>query len=92
VHFTATIVNFVKDDSGNTAGANVNDGLDSGVIQVLFPSGTDISKINQGDSIEVWGSDQGTFSGQNAFGATIQEVAVGAIYLNDQTTMYTTST
>src|SRR5260221_5293627 len=37
VHFTATILNFVKDSSGNTAGANVNDPNTSAVVQVAFP-------------------------------------------------------
>jgi len=90
VHFTAVISGLVKDDSGNTAGANVSDptnefGHD---IQVGFPAGTDINKLNQGDTIEVWGTDGGTQSGANAFGATVQEVVVGASYLTDTTTGY----
>lgn len=88
VHFTATILNFVKDDSGNTAGANVTDPNTSGVIQVGFPSGTDLSQLNTGDTLEVWGTDGGTSSGTNAFGATIQEVGVSASYMTDQTTGY----
>jgi hypothetical protein len=90
VHFTAVIATLVKDSSGNTAGANVSDpanefGKD---IQVGFPANTDISKLNQGDTIEVWGIDGGTQSGANAFGATVQEVVVVASYLNDTTTGY----
>ncbi len=88
VHFTATILNFVKDDSGNTAGVNVDDPNTSGVIQVGFPGGTDLSQLNTGDSLEVWGQDMGTASGTNAFGATIQEVVVSAVYMTDQTTGY----
>jgi hypothetical protein len=88
VHFTATILNFVKDDSGNTAGANVDDPNTSGVIQVAFPSGTDLSQLNTGDTLEVWGTDDGTSSGANAFGATVQEVGISALYLTDQTTGY----
>lgn len=88
VHFTATIFNFVKDSSGNTAGANVNDPNSSGVIQVAFPAGTDLSQLNTGDTIEVWGSDDGTSSGTNAFGATIQEVGITAVYMTDKTTGY----
>ncbi len=91
VHFTATILNFVKDSNGNTTGANVNDpGSFSGIIQVLFPAGTDITQLNAQDTIEVWGTDEGTFSGTNAFGVTVHEVAVSALYLSDQTTGYTT--
>lgn len=92
VHFTADILNFVKDDSGNTAGANVDDpNGGSGVVQIAFPPGADISQLNVGDVIEVWGSDQGTASGQNAYGATIQEVVISALYLTDKTTGYQTN-
>jgi len=91
VHFTSAILNFVKDASGNTAGANVDDPKTSGVIQVGFPAGTDLSQLNTGDSLEVWGVDDGTASGQNAFGATVQEVVISAAYMTDQTTGYSTS-
>jgi hypothetical protein len=91
VHFTTTILNFVKDSNGNTAGANVDNGFTSGVIQVIFPTGTDLSKVNNGDTIEVWGVDEGSFSGTNGFDATIQEVAISAVYMADQTTTYQTA-
>ncbi len=92
VHFTAQILNFVKDDSGNTAGANVDtpNSFSSSVIQVAFPVGTDLSRLNQGDTLEVWGMDDGTSSGQNAFGGTVQEVGITALYMTDLTTNYRT--
>jgi hypothetical protein len=46
--------------------------------------------LNQSDTIEVWGLDGGTASGQNAFGATVQEVVISALYLTDTTTSYQT--
>ena len=88
VHFTCTIMNFVKDTSGNTAGANVEDLPSSGVIQVGFPAGTALSRLNTGDTIEVWGEDMGTFSGPNLFGATVQEVGISAAHMSDLTTGY----
>jgi hypothetical protein len=88
VHFTCTILNFVKDSNGNTAGANVDDPNTSGVVQIAFPTNTDLSQLNTGDTLEVWGNDGGTQSGQNAFGATIQEVVVSANYMTDTTTNY----
>ena len=88
VHFTATISNFVKDSSGTTVGANVTDASVSSFIQIGFPAGTDLSQLNAGDTVEVWGLDGGTASGTNAFGATIQEVVVAAQYMTDQTTGY----
>lgn len=91
VYFTCTIMRFVKDSNGNTAGANVENGFTSGVVQVIFPAGTNLNKLNTGDTLEVWGTDEGTFSGPNLFGATVQEVAVQAAYMTDQTTGYQTS-
>ncbi len=90
VHFTCTIVTFVKDSTGVTAGANVTDptSSSSSIIQVIFTSSTDITKLNTGDVLEVWGNDQGASSGTNAFGATIQEVVIQAQYMIDQTTVY----
>ena len=90
VQFTCQLLKFVKDSNGNTAGANVTAQNTSGIIQVIFPSGTDLSQINEGDIITVWGTDKGVFSGQNAFGATVQEVGVEARYITDQTTGYQT--
>jgi len=66
-------MNFVKDSSGNNAGANVDDPTSSSVIQIGFPAGTGLSRLNTGDSLAVWGADNGTFSCSNLFGATISE-------------------
>lgn len=90
VHFTCQILNFVKDSTGNTAGANVDtqDSYSSSVIQVAFTPGTDLTQLNQGDILEVWGTDQGVSSGTNAYGGTVQEVGITAEYMNDQTTNY----
>lgn len=46
VHFTCTILNFVKDSSGNTAGVNLDDPNSSGVVQIAFPANTDLSQLN----------------------------------------------
>ena len=88
MHFTCEILNFVKDSNGNTAGANVDDPNTSGVVQIALPSNTDLSQLNTRDTLEVWGTDEGTQTGQNAFGATIQEVGVSANYMTDKTTNY----
>jgi len=91
VHFTAIITGFVKDSSGITRGANVHDSgssFSSSSVQIGFPAGTDINRLNQDDTIQVWGTDGGTASGKNAFGATVQEVVVSAYFLTDITTGY----
>jgi hypothetical protein len=92
VHFNCKILKFVKDNSGNTAGANVDapDSYLTAIIQVGFPAGTDITQLNVGDIVEVWGTDAGVFSGQNAFGANVQGVEIGALYMTDKTTNYQT--
>ena len=89
VHFITTILNFVKDSSGNTAGANVTDPTTIGsIIQVEFPAGTNVDQLNAQDRLEVWGTDGGTYTGANGFGATIHEVVISALYMSDQTTGY----
>ena len=90
VHFTGTLSSFVKNSDGITDAANVRDPNSSGVILIAFPSGIDLEKLNEGDTLEVWGIDAGMISGTNAFGATIQEVAVVAMYITDKTTGYAT--
>ena len=90
VHFLCIIDNFVKDSNGNTAGANVDGNAPPAVVQVTFPANTNLTKLIAGDTLEVWGVDEGTFSGNNAFGATVQEVVVSAAYMTDVTTTYDT--
>ena len=88
VHFTATILDFVKDSSGNTGAANVTTDTTSSVVQVVFPENTDVTRLNENDTLEVWGVDAGVFSGTNGYGATVQEVGIQAQYMTDQTTGY----
>ena len=89
IMFKAVIANFVQDSSGNTAGANVDDPNDfSSVAQIAFTPGFSLNHVNKGDTIEVWGEGLGSFSGTNAFGATITEGAVQEVYLHDLTSGY----
>jgi hypothetical protein len=93
IEFTAVIADFVQDSSGNTAGANVDDPNDySSVVQIAFTPSFSLSKVNKGDTIEVWGQGSGAFTGTNAFGATITEGAVQEVYLHDSTTGYSDTT
>lgn len=89
IHFTAVIANFVQDSNGNTAGANVDDPNDfSSVVQIAFTPSFSLTHVNKGDTIEVWGQGLGSFSGTNAFGATITEGGVQEVYLHDSTSGY----
>jgi hypothetical protein len=45
-------------------------------------------QLNTGDILEVWATNEGMQTGQNAFGTTIQEVGVAANYMTDTTTNY----
>ena len=49
----------------NTAGANCDNpnSYSSSVIQIEFPSSTDITKLNEDDIVEIWDTDEGVFSG-----------------------------
>lgn len=90
VHFTCKILSFVKDSNGDTVGANIEptDSYSFPFVQIYFPSGTDLTKLNEGDVVEVWGTDRGVFNEQNAFGATVQEVVIEVQYMTDTTTSY----
>lgn len=90
VHFITTILSFVKDKNGYTVGANLCDPDSSSVIQVEFPTGTDVSQLNEDDTLEVWGTDEGTSTGPKTFGAMMQEVDILVLYMTDQTTGYKT--
>lgn len=89
ITFTAVILGFAHDSSGNAAGANVADPNDySSVIQIAFTPGFSVTNVNTGDTITVWGQGLGAFTGTNAYGATITEGGVQEVYLDDQTTGY----
>ncbi len=93
VTFTAVIDSFAQDSSGNTAAANVVDPNDgSSVIQIGFTPGFSVSHVNKGDTITVWGSGLGAFSGANANGDTVTEGAVLEVYLDDSTSGYSDTT
>lgn len=89
VTFTAKVVDFVQDSSGNTSAANISDPDDySSMIQIAFGPLFEVEKVNKGDIVTVWGKGLGSFNGQNGFGATITEGEVGEVYLTDSTSGY----
>lgn len=89
ITFNAKIINFVQDSQGNTVAANVSDPNDySSIIQLQFSILLDISQVNKGDLVTVWGMGLGSFSGQNSYGASINEGAAKESYLKDLTNGY----
>jgi hypothetical protein len=89
VTFQATIVNFLQDSSGDTTAMNVSDPNDvTSELYVQLSLYADVTQMNKGDTITIWGDGQGTVSGKNAFGGTITEAAVTEVYLTDTTTGY----
>lgn len=90
VYFTCTVDNFPKDENGNVSAINCSDPNDfSSNVQVnIKDAGVDITKVNKGDLIQVDALGDGTLSGTNAFGGTIQTagVTIGIGYFEDKTT------
>ena len=87
--FSAVIVNFLQDSSGNTGAMNVADPTDgSSIAYVQLSSSAQVAHMNKGDKITVWGHGGGALSGQNAYGGTINEAAVDEVYLGDATSGY----
>ncbi|MGD0880504.1 MAG: hypothetical protein ABSB09_02900 [Acidimicrobiales bacterium] len=92
VIFTGTIDKFLQDSSGNTAAMNVADPNNPlAVAYVQLSSTADVTQMNTGDTVEIWGDGQGNVSGKNAFGGTVSQCAVTETYLTDQTTGYSDS-
>ena len=89
VTFTADIVNFLQDSSGNTTAMNVSDPNDpTSVAYVQLSSTADVSQMNKGDIIVIWGDGQGSVSGKNSYGGTVNQAGLTEVYLNDQTSNY----
>lgn len=89
IMFTCTVSTFVKGDSGDAAGFNCSDPNDySQLLQVDSGSLFDYTKINEGDTVKIYGLGSGASSGQNAYGGTVTEAVVGGTFINDLTTGY----
>ncbi|HEV2239063.1 MAG TPA: hypothetical protein VGR57_20570, partial [Ktedonobacterales bacterium] len=89
ITFTGVTSTWFKDSNGNTIAVNVEDPNDySSDILIEFTPKFDLTKINKGDTIVVWGKGLGTISGTNAYGGTILVGNVQEVYLNDLTSGY----
>lgn len=89
VTFTGTIVNFLQDSSGVTTAMNVSDPNDpTSIVYVQLSPTADVTQMNKSDTVTIWGDGQGTASGTNAFGATINVSAVSETYLTNTSTGY----
>jgi hypothetical protein len=88
ITFTATITKFLQDSSGNTGAMNVNDPNDFSSAYVNLSTYIDLTKVNQNDTVQIWGSGLGVISGKNAFGGDINVAGVNESYLLDTTTGY----
>ncbi len=87
--FTCSVSGFPKDNNGNVAGLNCNDPNNYGSnVQVAIGSDVDVTKINDNDTIKVYGMGLGAIKGNNAFGAEITTGGVMGLYINDLTTGY----
>ena len=87
--FPATIDGFLQDSSGDTTAMNVSDPNDpSSTVYIQLSSYADVTKMNKNDSVTIWGDGQGSHSGKNAFGGSINVSVVSEVYLSDATTGY----
>jgi hypothetical protein len=67
---------------------NVDDPNDYSSAYVNLSSYIDLSKVNQDDTVQIWGSGLGILTGKNGFGADINVAGVNESYLLDMTTGY----
>ena len=89
VAFSGTIANFLQDDSGNTTAMNLYDGTDpTSVVYVQLANSADVTQMSKGDNVEVFGVGEGSVSGKNSFGGTVNQAAVTEVYINDLTNGY----
>jgi hypothetical protein len=88
ITFTCTVAGFAKDKSGNATAVNCSDPNDYSSFVQVATSAFDMTKINLQDTVRFYGLGGGSASGKNAFGGTISESLVEAIYINDITSGY----
>jgi len=88
VYFTCIVGSFPKDSTGDAAAINCLDPNDYSSAVQIDATGWDLTKINQSDTIRVYGTGDGSFTGQNAYGAQVSEAAVFGLYVNDLTSGY----
>ena len=89
VTFDAVIYNFLQDSSGSTTAMNVYDPSDpTSFAYIQLSPFADVTQMNKGDTITIWGDGAGDVTTQNAYGGTIHETAVTETYLADTTTGY----
>ena len=87
--FTCTVIGFVKGDNGDAAGFNCSDPSDiSSLLQVDAGSLFDYTKINQDDTVKIYGTGRGAANGKNAFGGDVTEAVVDGLFINDLTSGY----
>ncbi len=91
VTFTCTVLSFARDSSGNAAAINCADLNDYTSIAQIDTGAYDIKKINQSDTVRIYGIGSGAFTGKNAYGADVTEAGVLGMYINDVTSGYSNS-
>ncbi|HYT41582.1 MAG TPA: hypothetical protein VEP90_04510 [Methylomirabilota bacterium] len=86
--FTCEVSSFPKNDNGDAAGINCSDPYDSGSLIQVSGNLFDFTKINQGDTVKIYGLGEGAATGKNAFGGDVTEAVVDGLFINDITTGY----
>jgi hypothetical protein len=87
--FAGIVANFLQDSSGNTTAMTISDPNDlTSFIYVQISPTCDVTKINKGDKVTIWGDGNGMVTGKNAFGTTVNEFSIIETYLADNATGY----
>jgi uncharacterized protein YraI len=88
VTFTCVVSSYAKDQAGDVTAVNCYDPIAGSAMLQVGISSFDVTKINVGDRINFYGTCEGAFTGNNAFGAQITETGVLGTYINDLTSGY----
>lgn len=88
ITFTCTVSSFAKNDAGDAAALNCSDPNDLTSIVQIDGSLFDMTKINQEDTVRIYGVGAGAATGKNAFGGDVSEAVVTGVFINDVTSNY----
>ena len=87
--FTCSVSGFPKDEKGDVGALNCDDPNDfTSNVQIGIGSTVDVTKINESDTIKVYGMGTGAIQGKNAYGGDITTGGVIGLYIDDLTTGY----
>ncbi|HEY5108667.1 MAG TPA: hypothetical protein VII96_03560 [Acidimicrobiales bacterium] len=89
VAFTAVIAAFVLDSSGGAMAMYVSEpATPTTVVLVQLSQSDDVTRINTGDTVVIWGDATGRVNYANTIGQPADVTNVNQVYLSDRTSGY----